>query len=104
MWRAVSGISAGSLSACTARRASGYISYSPVYGSRPGWMHDLSRRQPDSKWFLKLVGFVLLVLLRGNPGGRHLTEYMPDGEGANGRANRPRRDDDPQATPHRRMP
>ena len=24
----------------------GYISYSPVYGSRPGWMHDLSRRQP----------------------------------------------------------
>lgn len=26
----------------------GYISYSPVYGSRPGWMHDLSRRRPDS--------------------------------------------------------
>ena len=25
----------------------GYISYSPVYGSRVGWMHDLSRRQPD---------------------------------------------------------
>jgi lysylphosphatidylglycerol synthetase-like protein (DUF2156 family) len=25
----------------------GYISYSPVYGSRPGWLHDLSRRQPD---------------------------------------------------------
>lgn len=25
----------------------GYISYSPVYGSRPGWMHDLSRRRPD---------------------------------------------------------
>jgi lysylphosphatidylglycerol synthetase-like protein (DUF2156 family) len=25
----------------------GYISYSPVYGSRPGWMHDLSRRKPD---------------------------------------------------------
>jgi lysylphosphatidylglycerol synthetase-like protein (DUF2156 family) len=30
------------------RRLIGYISYSPVYGSRPGWMHDLSRRQPDS--------------------------------------------------------
>jgi lysylphosphatidylglycerol synthetase-like protein (DUF2156 family) len=30
------------------RRLTGYISYSPVYGSRPGWMHDLSRRQPDS--------------------------------------------------------
>lgn len=26
----------------------GYISYSPVYGTRPGWMHDLSRRQPDT--------------------------------------------------------
>jgi lysylphosphatidylglycerol synthetase-like protein (DUF2156 family) len=25
----------------------GYVSYSPVYGSRPGWMHDLSRRIPD---------------------------------------------------------
>lgn len=26
----------------------GYVSYSPVYGSNPGWMHDLSRRLPDS--------------------------------------------------------
>lgn len=25
----------------------GYISYSPVHGSRPGWLHDLSRRLPD---------------------------------------------------------
>ncbi|MBW8792510.1 MAG: DUF2156 domain-containing protein [Streptomyces sp.] len=25
----------------------GYILYSPVYGTRPGWMHDLSRRRPD---------------------------------------------------------
>ncbi|MBV8539104.1 MAG: DUF2156 domain-containing protein [Pseudonocardiales bacterium] len=25
----------------------GYISYSPVYGDRPGWLHDLSRRLPD---------------------------------------------------------
>ncbi|MGW6568402.1 bifunctional lysylphosphatidylglycerol flippase/synthetase MprF [Streptomyces sp. NPDC054975] len=24
-----------------------YISYSPAYGSRPGWLHDLSRRLPD---------------------------------------------------------
>ncbi|GAA3879031.1 DUF2156 domain-containing protein [Streptomyces lacrimifluminis] len=24
-----------------------YISYSPVYGGRAGWMHDLSRRIPD---------------------------------------------------------
>lgn len=27
-------------------RPVGYISYSPVYGSRPGWMHDLSKRLP----------------------------------------------------------
>ncbi len=26
----------------------GYISYSPVYGSRPGWLHDLTRRRPDA--------------------------------------------------------
>ncbi len=26
----------------------GYLSFSPVYGSYPGWMHDLSRRRPDS--------------------------------------------------------
>lgn len=25
----------------------GYISYSPVHGSSPGWLHDLSRRLPD---------------------------------------------------------
>jgi lysylphosphatidylglycerol synthetase-like protein (DUF2156 family) len=25
----------------------GYVSYSPAYGSRPGWLHDLSRRIPD---------------------------------------------------------
>ncbi|MFH8976808.1 bifunctional lysylphosphatidylglycerol flippase/synthetase MprF [Streptomyces sp. NPDC017890] len=28
--------------------AAGYINYSPVYGSRPGWLHDLSRRRPDA--------------------------------------------------------
>jgi len=27
--------------------AIGYVSYVPVYGSRPGWLHDLSRRVPD---------------------------------------------------------
>ena len=26
----------------------GYISYSPAYGSRPGWLHDLSRRLPSA--------------------------------------------------------
>ncbi|KUF19269.1 hypothetical protein AT728_21345 [Streptomyces silvensis] len=29
-------------------RPVGYISYSPVYGERAGWMHDLSRRIPES--------------------------------------------------------
>jgi lysylphosphatidylglycerol synthetase-like protein (DUF2156 family) len=28
--------------------AAGYINYSPVFGSRPGWLHDLSRRRPDA--------------------------------------------------------
>jgi lysylphosphatidylglycerol synthetase-like protein (DUF2156 family) len=26
----------------------GYISYAPVHGPRPGWLHDLSRRQADA--------------------------------------------------------
>jgi lysylphosphatidylglycerol synthetase-like protein (DUF2156 family) len=26
----------------------GYISFSPVYGTRSGWLHDLSRRHPDA--------------------------------------------------------
>lgn len=29
-------------------RPVGYVSFAPVYGSRPGWLHDLSRRLPDS--------------------------------------------------------
>jgi lysylphosphatidylglycerol synthetase-like protein (DUF2156 family) len=29
-------------------RAAGSINYSPVYGSRPGWLPDLSRRRPDA--------------------------------------------------------
>lgn len=29
-------------------RAVAYISYSPAYGSRPGWLHDLSRRLPEA--------------------------------------------------------
>ncbi|MGW4059304.1 bifunctional lysylphosphatidylglycerol flippase/synthetase MprF [Amycolatopsis sp. NPDC004747] len=30
-----------------AGRPIGYISYAPVFGSRPGWLHDLSRRLPE---------------------------------------------------------
>jgi lysylphosphatidylglycerol synthetase-like protein (DUF2156 family) len=29
-------------------RIVGYISYSPAFGSRPGWLHDLSRRRVDA--------------------------------------------------------
>lgn len=29
-------------------RVIGYISYCPVHGPRPGWLHDLSRRLPDA--------------------------------------------------------
>lgn len=29
-------------------RVAGYISYSPAFGSRPGWLHDLSRRRADA--------------------------------------------------------
>lgn len=29
-------------------RALGYISFSPAYGDRAGWLHDLSRRRPDA--------------------------------------------------------
>jgi lysylphosphatidylglycerol synthetase-like protein (DUF2156 family) len=28
-------------------KLAGYISYCPVFGTRSGWMHDLSRRRPD---------------------------------------------------------
>ncbi|MEU8699000.1 DUF2156 domain-containing protein [Streptomyces sp. NPDC048680] len=28
--------------------AVGYVLYSPVFGANPGWMHDLSRRLPES--------------------------------------------------------
>ncbi|MFC7310216.1 bifunctional lysylphosphatidylglycerol flippase/synthetase MprF [Streptomyces monticola] len=28
-------------------RVIAYVSYVPVYGTRPGWLHDLSRRLPD---------------------------------------------------------
>jgi lysylphosphatidylglycerol synthetase-like protein (DUF2156 family) len=29
-------------------KLAGYITYSPVYGAQPGWLHDLTRRHPDS--------------------------------------------------------
>ncbi|MEW2068766.1 DUF2156 domain-containing protein [Streptomyces sp. NPDC007346] len=29
-------------------RTLGYITYSPAWGSRPGWLYDLTRREPDA--------------------------------------------------------
>jgi len=42
-------------------RPVGYISYSPAYGSRPGWLHDLSRRLPDElPGILEAINFVAI--------------------------------------------
>jgi len=43
-----------------------YISYSPVYGSRSGWMHDLSRRLPDgSPGLMEAVNAAAIEIFRG---------------------------------------
>ncbi|MFE7467599.1 bifunctional lysylphosphatidylglycerol flippase/synthetase MprF [Streptomyces sp. NPDC057499] len=44
----------------------GYISYSPVYGSRAGWMHDLSRRIPDdTPGLMEAINAHVIEVLRG---------------------------------------
>ena len=30
------------------RKVVAYVSYSPVFGRRPGWLYDLTRRRPDA--------------------------------------------------------
>jgi lysylphosphatidylglycerol synthetase-like protein (DUF2156 family) len=43
-----------------------YISYSPVYGSRAGWMHDLSRRIPSgSPGLMEAINAHVIEILRG---------------------------------------
>lgn len=43
-----------------------YISYSPVYGSRAGWMHDLSRRMPDgSPGLMEAINAHAIEVFRG---------------------------------------
>lgn len=43
----------------------GYISYSPVYGSRAGWLHDLSRRLPDElPGITEAINFVAIEAFR----------------------------------------
>jgi lysylphosphatidylglycerol synthetase-like protein (DUF2156 family) len=42
-----------------------YISYSPVYGGRAGWMHDLSRRLPDgSPGLMEAVNAAAIEIFR----------------------------------------
>lgn len=47
-----------------------YITYSPVWGSRPGWLYDLTRRSPEAP-----VGTVELVNLTA------LTRFAEEGAG-----------------------
>ncbi|NKY84042.1 bifunctional lysylphosphatidylglycerol flippase/synthetase MprF [Nocardia veterana] len=42
-------------------RITGYVSYSPAFGTRPGWLYDLTRRTPDaSVGTIELVNFQAL--------------------------------------------
>lgn len=44
----------------------GYISYSPVPGSRPGWLHDLSRRLPDGPpGIMEAINHTAIEVFRG---------------------------------------
>ncbi|GHE48340.1 bifunctional lysylphosphatidylglycerol flippase/synthetase MprF [Streptomyces capitiformicae] len=43
------------------RAVIGYVSYSPSYGSRPGWLYDLTRRTPEaSVGTIELINFAAL--------------------------------------------
>ncbi|MEW9532078.1 bifunctional lysylphosphatidylglycerol flippase/synthetase MprF [Microbispora sp. NPDC049125] len=47
-------------------RPVGYISYCPVYGTRPGWMHDLSRRIPGgSPGIMEAINSTAIEVFRG---------------------------------------
>jgi lysylphosphatidylglycerol synthetase-like protein (DUF2156 family) len=51
-------------------RPVGYISYSPVYGSRPGWLHDLSRRVPgDLPGILETINSTAIETFRAEGAG-----------------------------------
>ncbi|MGW0246342.1 phosphatidylglycerol lysyltransferase domain-containing protein [Nocardia goodfellowii] len=53
-----------------AGRITGYVSYSPAYGSRPGWLYDLTRRTPEAS-----VGTIELVNLTA------LQQFKAEGAG-----------------------
>ncbi|HEY5877728.1 MAG TPA: DUF2156 domain-containing protein [Nakamurella sp.] len=56
-------------------RVVGYISFSPVHGARPGWLHDLTRRRPDAPpGVMELIVSEMIDRLRratGAPGWLH---------------------------------
>ena len=46
-----------------------YVSFSPVYGTQSGWLHDLSRRRPDAPpGVLELVVVTAIEMFRGRTG------------------------------------
>jgi lysylphosphatidylglycerol synthetase-like protein (DUF2156 family) len=48
----------------------GYISYSPAYGSRPGWLHDLSRRRPGvPPGVMEAINAAAISVFRGEGAG-----------------------------------
>ncbi|MFF3376933.1 bifunctional lysylphosphatidylglycerol flippase/synthetase MprF [Streptomyces sp. NPDC002680] len=50
-------------------RVVGYISYSPAFGSRPGWLHDLSRRRADAPpGTMELLNSTAIERFRGEGG------------------------------------
>ncbi len=51
-------------------RVVGYVSFSPVFGSRPGWLHDLTRRRPDAPpGVMELILAETIDRLRRETGG-----------------------------------
>ncbi|MGY1500641.1 bifunctional lysylphosphatidylglycerol flippase/synthetase MprF [Streptomyces sp. QTS52] len=54
-------------------RVVGYISYSPAFGSRPGWLHDLSRRRTDAPpGTMELLNSTAIERMTGEGGGQWL--------------------------------
>ncbi|MEV7867362.1 DUF2156 domain-containing protein [Streptomyces sp. NPDC088124] len=48
----------------------GYVSYSPAYGSRPGWLYDLTRRTPEAAvGTIELINLTALTAFAGEGAG-----------------------------------
>ncbi|NEA61468.1 DUF2156 domain-containing protein [Streptomyces sp. SID12488] len=54
-------------------RIVGYICYSPAFGSRPGWLHDLSRRRTDAPpGTMELLNSTAIERMTGEGGSQWL--------------------------------